>query len=73
MNTRDAPPITPFFSPAAIKLVREVNKASPSMFARSLNVSTSTIWRWEAGTVKPNGFARKLLSVVQKHGLQILT
>jgi putative transcriptional regulator len=73
MNTPDELPITPVFSPAAIKKVREINKASPSIFAGRLNVSTSTIWRWEAGTVKPNGFARKLLAVVQKHGLQILT
>lgn len=73
MNAPDVPPIPPFFSPAAIKQVREISKASPSMFARCLNVSTSTIWRWEAGVVKPNGFARKLLAVVQKHGLQILT
>lgn len=72
MKLPEEPPITPFFSPAAIKQVREINKASPSMFARRLNVSISTIWRWEVGAARPSGFARRLLAVVQKHGLQIL-
>lgn len=72
MDVPDEPSIPPFFSAAAIKQVREANSASQSVFAGCLNVSTSTIRRWEAGAVKPNGVARKLLFVVQKHGLQIL-
>ena len=43
------------------------------MFARYLNISESTIEKWETGAKKPSGAALKPLSIVQKHGLQILT
>ncbi|KGB53351.1 XRE family transcriptional regulator [Sphingopyxis sp. LC81] len=68
----DEPPTPPCFAPAAIKKLREKNKVSLTVFARCLNASASTVWRWEAGTAKPSSFARKLLAVVQKHGLQVL-
>jgi putative transcriptional regulator len=63
-----APPI----APAEIKRLREANKVSQPVFARYLNTSESTIEKWETGAKKPSGAALKLLSIVQKHGLQIL-
>ncbi len=42
------------------------------LFARYLNTSESTVEKWETGAKKPSGAALKLLSIVQKHGLQIL-
>ena len=60
------------FAPFEIKLLRESNNVSQPVFARYLNTSESTIEKWEAGEKKPSGAALKLLSVVQKHGLQIL-
>jgi putative transcriptional regulator len=65
--------ITPAITPAAIKQLREANKVSQPVFARYLNTSESTVEKWETGAKKPSGAALKLLSLVQKHGLQILT
>jgi putative transcriptional regulator len=63
---------TPPIAPAEIKRLREANKVSQPVFARYLNTSESTIEKWETGAKKPSGVALKLLSIVQKHGLQIL-
>lgn len=62
----------PLFAPAEIKKLRESNNVSQPVFARYLNTSESTVEKWEAGTKKPSGTALKLLSIVQKHGLQVL-
>ncbi|KQT69650.1 MULTISPECIES: helix-turn-helix domain-containing protein [unclassified Aureimonas] len=59
--------------PAEIKQLREANHVSQPVFARYLNTSESTIEKWETGAKKPSAIALKLLSIVQKHGLQILT
>ena len=64
--------VTPPIAPAEIKQIREANKVSQPVFARYLNTSESTIEKWETGAKKPSGAALKLLSIVQKHGLQIL-
>jgi len=65
--------VTPAIAPAEIKQLRETNKVSQPVFARYLNTSESTVEKWETGAKKPSGAALKLLSIVQKHGLQILT
>ena len=64
--------ITPAIAPAAIKQLRESNKVSQPVFARYLNTSESTVEKRETGAKRPSGAALKLLSIVQKHGLQIL-
>ena len=64
--------ITPAIAPAAIKQLREANKVSQPVFARYLNTSESTVEKWESGAKRPSPPLRKLLSVVQKHGLQVL-
>jgi len=64
---------TQTIAPAAIRQLRESNRVSQPVFARYLNTSESTIEKWETGTNKPSGAALKLLSVVQKHGLKILS
>jgi putative transcriptional regulator len=58
--------------PAEIKQLREKNHVSQPVFARYLNTSESTVEKWETGAKKPSGMALKLLTIVQKHGLQIL-
>lgn len=58
--------------PKQIKKLRQSQKVSQPVFARYLNISESTIEKWETGAKKPSGTALKLLSIVQKHGLQIL-
>jgi len=59
-------------SPKRIKKIRQGQKVSQPEFARHLNISESTVSKWESGAKKPSGIALKLLSVVEKHGLQIL-
>ena len=60
------------FDPNEIKELREKLNVSQPVFARYLNTSVSTIQKWETGTKRPNGLSLKLLSVVQKHGLNVL-
>ena len=64
--------VPPSFEPAQIKRLREANNVSQPVFARYLNTSESTVEKWETGAKKPSGVALKLLSLVQKHGLQHL-
>ena len=59
--------------PAEIKALRESNHVSQPVFARYLNTSESTVQKWESGAKRPSGIALKLLSIVQKHGLQVLS
>ena len=59
-------------APAEIKQLREANNVSQRVFARYLNTSESTVQKWESGAKRPSPPLRKLLSVVQKHGLQVL-
>lgn len=60
------------FEPAQIKQLREANNVSQPVFARYLNTSESTVEKWETGAKRPSGMALKLLTVVQKYGLQVL-
>lgn len=54
-----------------IKHIREKNKVSQPVFAHYLNTSPSTVEKWEAGKKQPSRMARRLLSIVEKHGLQV--
>lgn len=62
----------PPLEPRQIKSLRERVRVSQPVFARYLNTSESTIEKWETGAKKPSGMALKLLSIVEKHGLEIL-
>lgn len=61
------------FDPNAIKALREKNHVSQPVFARYLNTSELTVQKWETGAKRPSGLALKLLSVVEKHGLRVLS
>jgi putative transcriptional regulator len=63
----------PDFEPAQIKQIREKVKVSQPVFALYLNTSESTVQKWEAGTKRPRGMALKLLDVVNRHGLAVLS
>ena len=63
----------PRFEPRQIKELRESHRVSQPVFARYLNTSESTVEKWESGAKRPSGMALKLLAVVQKHGLEVLT
>jgi putative transcriptional regulator len=65
--------VPPPLSPHHIKRIRKKLRVSQPVFARYLNTSESTVEKWETGAKKPSGTALKLLDVVQKHGLKILS
>ena len=65
--------VPPPFAPQQIKNLRESNHVSQPVFARYLNTSESTVEKWETGAKRPSGMALKLLAIVEKHGLQVLT
>jgi putative transcriptional regulator len=60
-------------SPDEIKRLREENRLSQPVFARYMNTSESTVQKWESGAKRPSGPALKLLDIVRKHGLQVLS
>jgi putative transcriptional regulator len=64
--------VPPSYAPQDIQKLRETNKVSQPVFARYLNTSESTIEKWETGAKRPSGMALKLLSLVEKHGLEVL-
>ncbi|MEA5620318.1 DNA-binding transcriptional regulator [Cronbergia sp. UHCC 0137] len=65
------PPIEPL-EPQQIKQIRESSHVSQSVFAAILNISPSTVQKWEIGQKRPTGTALKLLHLVRKQGLDTL-
>ena len=59
--------------PKDIKNIREKLRVSQAVFAALLNTSVSTVQKWEIGQKRPTGTALKLLHLVQKRGLEIVT
>ena len=57
-------------SPDEIRKIREREGASQAVFARYLNVSPGVVSQWERGEKHPAGASLKLLSLVEKNGLQ---
>jgi len=64
---------SPSYEALQIKKIRQRANVSQHTFAMYLNTSQSTIQKWEAGTQKPSGMALKLLDIVQKRGIRMLT
>jgi putative transcriptional regulator len=62
----------PEFNAKEIKRIREHAHVSQPVFARYLNTSESTVQKWETGQKRPSGMALRLLSVIEKHGLEVL-
>ena len=58
--------------PAEIRALRERENVSQPVFALYLNVSKKAVQKWERGEAQPNSAAMKLLSLVERNGLQIL-
>ena len=50
--------------------MRERANMSQAVFARVLNVGTSTLSQWEREEKRPRGAAARLLAVVMKNGVQ---
>ncbi len=56
----------PDFNSSEIKEVRTSLNMTQSTFAAVMGVSIKTVEAWEAGTNKPIGTARRMLSMLQK-------
>lgn len=59
-------------TPDEIKAIRMRECISQSVFARYLNVSKNLVSDWERGVKKPGGPALRLLTVIQKKGLETI-
>lgn len=55
-----------------IKRLRVKTRLSQAVFAVAINTSLSTIQKWEAGDKKPSGPSLKLLSLIERKGLEIV-
>lgn len=63
------------YTSTQIKEIRLRNKASQAVFAAYLNTCVETVRKWEANgrtRKRPNGTAMKLISMVERHGIEIL-
>src|SRR5690348_4926749 len=56
--------------PREIRALRLREGASQAVFARYLNVTTGLVSQWERGEKRPRGASLKLLTLVEKNGLQ---
>jgi len=60
------------FSAAEIRAIREREGVSQTVFALYLNVTKESVSQWERGQKKPAGSALKLLSLVERRGLNAI-
>lgn len=63
----------PEMEPEEIRALREREQVSQPIFAAYLNVTRNLVSDWERGVRKPGGAALRLLSIVEKRGLDSLT
>jgi putative transcriptional regulator len=61
------------FNSDEIKVLRLNCRASQAVFAAYLNTSPSTVKKWEQGQKHPNGPSLKLLNLVARKGLEVLS
>lgn len=56
--------------PKKIKSLREKAQISQAVLAAILNISLSTVQKWEVGDKKPSGPSLKLLNLIERKGLE---
>jgi len=59
-------------TPKKSRALRTREKASQAVFAAYLNVTPSLVSKWERGEKHPQGTSLKLLSLVEKKGLEMI-
>jgi putative transcriptional regulator len=67
--------VPPTYSPERIVAIRTtIVKASQAVFATMLNVSVSTVQKWESPSAnkRPSGACAKLLQMVEAKGVEVL-
>lgn len=74
MREFDESCLTPIrhFKPKDIEALRKREEASQAVFALHLGLSTNLISQWERGEKKPSGASLKLLTLVDKNGLDFV-
>jgi putative transcriptional regulator len=74
MREFDALCLTPIqkMTPQKIRRLRTREKTSQTVFAAYLNVTPGLISKWERGEKRPQGTSLKLLSLIEKKGLEIV-
>lgn len=60
----------PVLAADEIRAIREREHVSQPVFAAYLNVSRNLVSDWERGVKRPGGPALRLLSIIQRKGLQ---
>lgn len=72
MREFDALCLTPVekMSPRKIRALREREQTSQTVFAAYLNVTPGLVSKWERGEKHPQGTSLKLLSLIEKKGLE---
>ncbi|TVR08313.1 MAG: DNA-binding transcriptional regulator [Salinarimonadaceae bacterium] len=58
--------------PQEIRALREREHMSQPVFARYLNVSKNLVSDWERGVKRPGGPALRLLSILERKGLEAI-
>jgi putative transcriptional regulator len=59
--------------PKDVKKVRLREHMSQPVFAMLLNVSPSAVKKWETGENTPSGAALRLLQIIDKNGLGVIS
>lgn len=57
---------------ARIKQLRQREQISQGVLASILNMSSESVQKWEQGKNKPQGAALRLLTLIEKNGLETL-
>ncbi|MES2262252.1 MAG: DNA-binding transcriptional regulator [Pseudomonadota bacterium] len=65
--------VQPDLKAADVKRIRSSLHVSQAVFARYMNTNKSTVQKWESAENPINPIAQRLLSVIDKHGLDILS
>jgi putative transcriptional regulator len=60
----------PIYSSARIRALRDRHRLSQAVLAAVLNTSVSTVRQWEIGEKQPSGPSLKLLSILDRKGLE---
>ena len=66
------PPVR-VLSARQIRAIRTRTRMSQAVFAAVLNTSTSTVQKWEIGAKRPSGPSLKLLNIINRKGVDVLS
>ena len=74
MREFDAMCLTPIkeFTPKQIQRLRLRERVSQPVFAVYLNITSSTVKKWETGEKHPRGISLKLLNLIYRYGLEAI-